>query len=123
MANSDLTLEKMRINERLLLIEEYIREGKDQRHKINETMASIDIRCKNAELMIHGDPKSTDKFVRDGLNRRLESVERRDENHDRDIKKNKDSLFRWAIGSITIGTGGAVIWLFDVIRQAFIKPH
>ncbi len=117
--SDNLSLEKLKINERLIAIEEYIVDGKKERASLKDTLTQINARCSNVELMIHGDNISHDKNIRDGMHRRLEALEFHNKEFETENKKNKEGLFRWAIGSITIGTGGAVIWLFDIFRQAF----
>lgn len=119
MPNSELSLEKLKIHERLLLIEQYILEGKDQRAMLSDTLTKIEVRCKSAELMIHGDNVSLDKATRDGINRRIEALELIEKNGEK-IKK---GILNVSVGSITLAVGAAMIWLFDVFRQAFIKPH
>lgn len=104
--NPKLTLEKLRINERLLMIEQYIVEGKDQRAQLNNTMSTINIRMVNIENKILGDPKSTEKKYRDGMERRLENCEILDA----DSEKVKGNLLKVAVGSLTMAIGAFVIW-------------
>ena len=89
----------------------YIADGNAQRAVINDTLTQINIRCTNVELMIHGDSKAVDKYARDGINRRLESVENREKSDD----KFKGNIVTIAVGAVAIAVGGAIIWLFDAL--------
>lgn len=108
---TELTIEKLKIHERLLLIEQYILEGKEQRGQINETMNNLNLRCTNIENMIHGEKDHEDKKIRDGMNRRMESLEDRDDNS----KKIKNQFLKIAVGSITMSVGAFVLWLCKLI--------
>lgn len=110
-----LELEKLKIHERLLSIEDYIKEGEKQRGYINDTLTKIDIRCKNIELMIHGDPTNIVRYVRDGMNRRLDSLEEKELDVEKNKKEAKDNFLKIAIGAITLSVGSFVIWLIRLI--------
>ena len=112
-----LTLEKLEIHKRLLMIEEYITEGKEQRHQINETMNTLNLRAKNLELMIYGDNTSIDKLTRDGMNRRVETLEQKDKN----VDKVKGNFLKIAVGAITLAVGSFVLWLFQLIWKSVGK--
>lgn len=117
MPNDPLSLEKLRIHERLLVIEEYVKEGKDLRSQLNDTMSNINLRTKNMELMIHGDSMSTDKYSRDGINRRLESIEAKEKG----VDKAKETLLKVAVGAITLAIGSCVLWVFRLIATNMNK--
>ena len=114
MSDTKLSLEKLKIHDRLVAIEEYIKEGKELRHQLNETMNEINIRTTNVELMIHGDPTKIRKYARDGINRRVESLEEKDHN----VDKIKGNFLKIAIGAITLAVGSFVLWLFQLIWKS-----
>lgn len=114
---TNLTIEKLKIHERLLLIEQYILEGKEQRGQINETLNNINIRCKNVEFMVHGEPDSADKEIRDGINRRVEVLEFKDQS----VEKVKEHFLKIAVGSITMAVGAFVLWVSKLIWSSMQK--
>lgn len=107
----EFTLEKLKINERLESIEEYIKEGKRINSSISDTLSSMNIRCTNVEFMIHGDMRSPDKYTRDGMNRRLDHLE----NKEKDAEIIKGSFLKIAIGSITMAVGAFILWIIRLI--------
>lgn len=117
------TLEKFKMNERLEAIEAYIRDGKKLREEINETLTTINLHLTNAELMIHGDPKGQTKYIRDGINRRLEAIEEKEEKYDDNDKKKKETFMNIAVGSVVISVGSAIIWVCKVVLESIGKTH
>lgn len=109
-----LTLEKLEIHQRLLLIEQYIIEGTDQRTAINNTLNKIDLRCKNIELVVHGNPDSYDQSIQDGIKRRIEFMEKREKETD----KIKGEFLKIAIGAITLAVGSCMLWIFRLIWKS-----
>lgn len=112
-----LTLEKLEIHKRLLMIEQYIIEGKEQRSEINSTLTTLNTRATNIELMIHGDPNSLTKYLRDGINRRVDALEEKEDND----KKIKGNFLKIAVGAITLAVGSFVLWMFKLIWAAIGK--
>jgi hypothetical protein len=103
--NSDgLTLEKLKIDERLQVIESYVKQGKELRGSINETLTVM-----NAKMF--GDPRSKDKKDRDGFLRRLEALEDDKEDH----LKLRENFLKVAIGAITLAVGSFVLWAWKVV--------
>lgn len=127
MPNSDnkndnsLTLEKLEIHKRLLMIEEYIREGKELRHQLNETMGNLNIRCKTIEVMFFGDPLNVDRNIRDGINRRIDALEDRNVKYEKNTEKSKGNFLKIAVGSITLAVGAFMMWVFKLIWGAVGK--
>lgn len=99
-----LTLEKLRIDERLQAIEEYVRQGKDLRGSINDTLTAINVK-------LFGDPKADRKIDRDGLIRRVEALEGDKEDH----IKAKDNFLKIAIGAITLAVGSFMLWAWKML--------
>jgi hypothetical protein len=106
-----LTLEILKIDERIAKIERYIIDGQILKGKLNDTMTEINTRTANLELMIHGDSTKIDRYTRDGINRRVEWLEGREKDADR----KRGDLLKVAIGSITLAVGAFVLWLFQLI--------
>lgn len=119
MNDDKLTLEKLKLNERMTSIESYVIDGLKMRSEFKDTLTEVSLRLKNVELQIHGDSTGSSKYVRDGINRRVDYLEQINHTGE-EIKKN---FFKVAVGSITLAIGGALVWIFDVVRQAFIKSH
>ncbi len=118
---NDFTLEKLEIHKRLLMIEEYIREGKEQRDQIKDTMTTLNIRASNLEFMIHGNPNSRELSVRDGLTRRIEAAERVQKDTEKDAKELKGNFLKIALGAITLAVGAFVLWIGELIWKAVGK--
>ena len=112
-----LTIEKLKLHERLLLIEQYIVEGKDQRGQINDTLSKINLRCNNIENMIHGNFDSKNAKERDGIIRRVEELEDKDAS----VEKVKNNFLKVAIGSITMAVGAFVLWVCKLIWSTMGK--
>lgn len=112
-----LSVFQLKTHERLLSIEEYIKDGKVLRSQLNDTMQEIGLRTKNVELMIHGDPNKPDKYARDGINRRLEAVEIRE----KEIDSAKKNFLNVAVGSITLAVGAFVVWMFKLVASHLPK--
>lgn len=121
MKESDLTLEKLEIHKRLLMIEEYVKEGTEQRSQIRDTMNTLNMRATNIENMIHGDPKSASKIVRDGINRRVEAVETSQGKSTKDAEELKGNFLKIAVGAITLAVGACVLWMGKLIWSAIGK--
>ena len=101
-----LTLEKLKIDERLQGIELYVKEGKQLRSDINDTLTLF-----NAKLF--GDPKAKDKVDRDGLIRRIEDLEADKLDH----KNLKEGFLKVAVGSLTMAIGSFVYWLWKCLMD------
>lgn len=119
-----LTLEKLEIQKKLDEISQYIKDGKKQRADINDTLTAINTRCSsvelisnNLQLMIHGDSSSKDKYIRDGMNRRLDNLEEKDHN----VEKIKGNFLKVAVGSMTLAIGSAVIWFIKLVWSSVGK--
>jgi hypothetical protein len=112
-----LTLEKLRLNQRMESIEAYIIEGKKERADLRDFVTRQELRCTNLEFMIHGDSKSSDKYIRDGMNRRIDSLEGKE----KELEKIKGSFLKIAIGSITLAVGAFVLWLCRLVWGAIGK--
>ena len=102
---NDLTLEKLKIDQRLKDIEAYIIEGKLLRIQIKEIMDKQNIRIDILENSIEG--KGESKGIRDRVND-LES-------EDTERKKIKDGFLKVAVGSITMAVGASVLWICKLI--------
>ncbi len=109
---------KAELIERIARIEEYIAEGKIERaenkierHELRGFMDTISKRM-NGDYLVN--PPVL------GHEQRLMSLEK----VDADRLKNKEVILKMAIGSFTIAVGGAVMWIFVVLKDAFIgKTH
>ena len=66
-------------------------------------------------VKIYGNPETNPPIL--GIDQRLRSLESIEQER---VKRTEWSL-KIAAGSITVGIGGAMIWIFNVLRDAFIK--
>ena len=92
-----------------------------ERLKISERLESLEKDGEATRLLlrkIYGDPDVNPPILGyEARLRKLEIVEN-------DREQAKKNLIKMAVGSITIALGGAIIWVFDVVRAAFItKVH
>ena len=109
-----LSLEKLKIVDRLLAIENHLKEDRNFQPRLQNTLDNINLRTKNLELMVHGDNDSKDKYTRDGMNRRLEGVEAI-------VHGGNKTVLKVAVGSITLAVGSAMVWLFTLIWSSLGK--
>ena len=123
--NSDpqkLTLEKMEVQKKLEEIKTYFQESRELNAHFKDTLTQMNARCtavelmvSNMQLLIHGDSNSPIKYVRDGVNRRLEDVEKRANDEDESLKKKKDNLVAIGTASIGLAISAFLIWLGKII--------
>lgn len=101
--DNTLDLEKLKISERLESIEKSF--------KVESEMNRALIR------KIYGDPDANPPIK--GYEARLQALEKIED----DREKTKERLLQMAVGSLTIAIGGAVIWIFIVLKTAFISKQ
>lgn len=99
---------KRELIEGVLRIESFIEDGEKQRIDIQKTLRDINTKL-NGDYIIY--PPII------GHEQRLINLEK----VENDRIKNKEGLIKLATGSITIAVGGAVIWIFNVLKDAFTK--
>jgi len=90
----------------------YIKEGERQRKEIQDTLRIITTKI-NGDYMIYPPVLGHDQ--------RILNLEKIEEQRATNTKNNKETAVNMATGTITIAVGGAVIWIFNVLREAFIK--
>ncbi len=88
--------------------EKYILDGNKAREEIMAMVTKFHIK-------MYGNPEMGIEGYEERL-RKLEIVES-------ERIKSKETIFKMAVGSLTVGIGGAVIWVGQAIRDAFIKGH
>lgn len=103
--NNDLTLEKLKIDDRLKKIEEFMIEDRFYRIQFKETLQELGGKVSEFQIEIHGHGEVKGLKDKVGI---LES-------DFRDRKKNKDGLLKIATGSITLAVGAFVLWVFKLI--------
>lgn len=103
--SSDLTLEKLKIDERLRHIEAYIIEGKVLRIQIKEILQANGARLAYIEEFIDG--KGNVSGIKQNMHDLKSEYEER--------KKTKDSLLKIAVGAITMAVGAFVLWVCKLV--------
>lgn len=96
--------------ERIVIIENYIKEGVKTRESILELLTKLNTK-------IYGSDDTDPPKI--GMEARLKALE----NTEQGRNKLKHSFLKVAVGSLTMAVGAMVIWVFNVVRDAFIKPH
>lgn len=110
--DEDFNIIKRELVTRVNSIESYMSEGKDLRKDILNILQRL-------ETKVYGDPKTIPPII--GLEDRLDNLEKIENGR----LKQREGMIKIAVGSMTTAIGGAIIWLFIVIKEAFIKggPH
>lgn len=108
MQNSDFPQIKRDLIDRIDRIEKFIKEESSSREETQKILRNINLRL-NGDYMIYPPVKGHEQRIID-----LEKVE---------INRieNKKLWQKTATGAVTIAVGGAMIWICDVLRDAFIK--
>lgn len=119
MGNNDLTLEKLKIDERLREVEKQLGEAKIIRENINNSFAEFKESVKelkesldSIKKYLMGDPETG----KDGIEQRLAKIE----NAEIGRKKTVGSILKIALGALTMSVGAAMLWLFKIIKSALI---
>lgn len=99
---------KRELIDRIEKIEDFIKESAARREEYQRIMKNIDVKL-NGDYLIYPPLRGHEQRILD-----LEKVES-------ERIKTRDWAVKTATGSITIAVGGAVIWIFNVLKDAFIK--
>jgi len=94
--------------DRVSSIEDFIRDTAERREEYRKLMIDINKKL-NGDYLVYPPILGHEQRIIE-----LEKVER-------ERVKNKDWAIKTATGALTIGIGGAVIWICNVLRDAFIK--
>ena len=101
---SDLTLEKLKIDERLRAVEVNVAEARPIRQKILDSLKKIDTSYERIDLKL------------DAHEIRLTKIEGADEAR----QKSMDNIMKIAIGSLTMAIGAAVMWFLKFIKFTWL---
>ncbi len=101
---------KKELVERVERIEEYMAQGIEQRKELTAWMQKVHIK-------VYGDDDSNPPKL--GLDGRVKSLEGSEEKRSIIGK----GFLKIAVGSLTTAIGGAVIWSFLALKEAFTKGH
>lgn len=85
-----------------------------EKQKIADRLADLERTVGRALNKIYGDPDSNPPVM--SLETRLKELEKIENSRE----KNKQTLIKTALGSVTIAVGAIVLWIFTVLRDAFI---
>ncbi len=94
--------------DRVKAIEDYISDGIKTREEILRQLSKM-------HYKIYGDDDANPPKV--GFDDRLKLLE----SVEADRIKLKNSALKLAVGSMTMAVGGAMIWIFNVLRDGFIR--
>lgn len=100
MGNNDLTLEKLKIDERLRKVELDLAEAKPIREQILEKLEKIDKSVEKLDHKINGNGTP-------GIESRLKDIE----NAEGSRKKAVDTVVKAALTSMVMGIGSFIYWL------------
>lgn len=103
---SELTLEKLKIDERLRAVEQYMAQGIIERKSIGDALVELKIAISSVDHRIDG---------KKGFEARFQVLET-------DLKeraKVKGEFIKIAVGSLTMAVGAAVLWVGNVIIAAW----
>jgi len=85
------------------------------KQKIAARLADLERTVARAFIKVYGDPDANPPVP--SYEQRIKELEKLEKNRE----KNKDILIKTALGSVTIAVGAIVLWVFTVLRDAFIK--
>ena len=85
-----------------------------EKQKIAERLSELEKTVGRAFNKLYGDPQANPPIP--SLEARLKELEIIESNRD----KNRQTLIKTALGSVTIAVGAMVLWIFTVVKDAFI---
>ena len=86
-----------------------------EKQRIGARLADLEKTVARAFNKIYGDPEANPPVL--SLDERLKQLEKIENNRE----ENKKTLVKTALGSVTIAVGAIVLWIFTVLREAFIS--
>lgn len=108
-----LTLEKLRIDERLREVEKTMAEAKPVRDEIVRSLNRLEKSVESISYSINGNSETGV----DGLEKRLYRIEESEQSR----KKSIEAIIKLAIGALTMSVGAAIMWVLKVVKTAFIS--
>lgn len=100
----DLTLEKLKIDERLREVELHMAEAKPVREEIAKSLVRMEKTLESVDGKL------------DSHEKRIAHIEESEEGR----KKTVDNIMKVAWGALTMAIGAAVMWIFKVLKFAFL---
>lgn len=85
-----------------------------EKQKIAERLGDLEKTVARAFTRVYGDPDANPPVP--SYEERIKELEKEKNLRER----NKDTLIKTALGSVTIAVGAIVLWVFTVLKDAFI---